>query len=104
MHQKQNEDKKMAKLTIDYASKENLTVYFSSAMSSFKAFFSVDEYKDVSMNGEIETPFIDVCVTVNPNAHVVLDSDGTDDSEFLLDVRLTDDMCRELARLIEKEI
>lgn len=94
----------MAKLTIDYASKENLTVYFSSEMSSFKAFFSVDEYKDVSMNGAIETPVIDVCVTVSPNAYVVLDSDGTDDGEILLDVRLTDDMCRELARLIEKEI
>ena len=94
----------MAKLTIDYASKENLTVFFSSAMSSFKAFFSVDEYKDVSMNGVIEIPIIDVCVTVSPNAHVVLDSDGTEDSEFLLDVRLTDDMCREVAALIENEI
>lgn len=94
----------MAKLTIDYASKENLTVFFSSAMSSFKAFFVINYYDDVALDGAIEYNKVETDVIVSPNAHVVLDSDGTDDSEFLLDVRLTDDMCRELARLIEKEI
>ena len=90
--------------TIDYVSKENGVVWFSSAMSSFKAYFKTEEYDDVSMSDAIETPIIDVDVTVSPNALCVLDSNGNDDSEILLAVFLTDDMCRELARLIKKEI
>lgn len=90
--------------TIDYASKENEVVYFESEYSSFKAFFKTETYPDVSMNGEIETPIIDVCVTVDPNAFVIFETDGTDDGEILREIRLTDKECRQLAHLIEKEI
>ena len=91
--------------TIDYVSKENWQVFFSSEYSSFRASFSVEEVRDFYMSGEKETIYKRLDVTVRNQAVVFVYTDGEDDSnDVVLDCYLTDDMCRELARLIEKEI
>ena len=88
----------MTTLTIDYLSIEKAQVFFSSEYSSFRASFQVDENKDVWMDGAIEHEYNRIDVTVYNNAVVYV----TDD--IVLDVKLTDDICREVAKLIEKEI
>lgn len=95
----------MSMFTIDYLSKENGQVFFSSEYSHFRADCRIEEYKDVSMNGEIETPIIDYCVRVRNQAAVFVLIDSEDESnDVVLDCRLSDEMCRELERLIEKEL
>lgn len=88
----------MTTLTIDYLSIENNQVFFSSEYSRFRASFQIDENKDVWMDGAIEHVYNRVDVTVYNNAVVYV----TDD--IILDVKLTDDLCHEVAKLIEKEI
>lgn len=79
-------------------------VYFSTNYSSFKAFYDVETFKDVSMNGEIETVFDNFDVTVSPNAYVIVDTDGTNSGEELLSIRLSPATCGKVARMIEKEL
>ena len=89
---------------IDKLDKENNIVFFSSPMSSFSSSYSFYESDDVSMDGEIETQITAICVMVRNMSSVYIDTDGTDGGDIILDVMLTDKMCREVAALIEKEI
>lgn len=94
----------MSMFTLDDLDCENNQVYFSSLMSSFRTSYSVCEYDDVSMNGEIETPIKIVDVVVRNQCHVFIETDGTEGGDVVLDCRLTDDMCREVAKLVEQEL
>jgi len=87
-------------LKIDHLDLDNHQVYFSSPMSSFRADYTVDVYKDVAVNGEIETLITSIDVTVRNQCHVFVDTDGTKDGDIVLDAVLTDDMCREVANLV----
>lgn len=91
-------------LKIDHLDLDNHQVYFSSQMSSFRADYQVHEYKDVALNGEIETPITLIDVTVRNQCHVFIDTDGTRDGDIVLDTQLTDDMCREVANLVSSQL
>lgn len=83
---------------------ENNQVYFSSEMSSFRTEYSVYEYDDVSMNGEIETPIKIIDVVVRNQCHVFVETDGTEGGDVVLDSRLSDDMCHQVAKLVKQEL
>lgn len=87
-------------LKIDHLDLDNHQVYFSSPMSSFRADYTVTVYKDVAVNGEIETPITGIDVTVRNKGHVFVDTDGTRDGDIVLDTVLTDEICREVANLV----
>ena len=87
-------------LKIDHLDQTCNQVYFSSSMSSFRADYQVYEYKDVAVNGEIETPIAGIDVTVRNQCHVFVDTDGTRDGDIVLGTVLTDDMCREVVNLV----
>ena len=89
---------------IDHLDLDNHQVCFSSPMSSFRASYQAHEYKDVALNGELETPITGIDVTVRNQCHVFVDTDGTKDGDIVLDTMLTDDMCREVANLVSNEL
>ena len=94
----------MPMFTLDNLDCENNQVYFSSEMSSFRSEYSVCEYDDVVLDGEIETPIKDFDVIVRNQCHLFVETDGTDGGDVVLDCRLTDDMCREVAKLVKQEL
>jgi hypothetical protein len=94
----------MPMFALDNLDCENNQVYFSSEMSSFRTEYSVYEYDDVMLDGELETPITLIDVIVRNQCHVFIETDGTEGGDIVLDCRLTDFMCREVAKLIEKEL
>ena len=94
----------MPMFTLDELDCENNQVYFGSEMSSFRTSYSVCEYDDVMLDGEIETPIKIVDVVVRNQCHVFIETDGTDGGDVVLDCHLTDFMCREVSKLIEQEL
>lgn len=94
----------MPMFTLDNLDCENNQVYFSSEMSSFRSEYSYYEYDDVSMNGEIETPIKIIDVVVRNQCHVFVETDGTEGGDIVLDSRLSDDMCRQVAKLVKQEL